>query len=272
MDNAPVRTPHSVKAKGQTVFFADWDHPRVGIQPLPELIHRFGEENNWSRLISPGDVCIDVGAHCGDTSIVMALYAFDEEAKKPSTVIAVEPNRDVYPVLKHNAALNTKWADIRLSSKAITAHDNEIVILLDHGNDNVNGGIISDTYSDGFKQNLNKMARVRTEVQGITLESLCKELLSPYEMERLSFVKTDCEGYDKEIIRSSKDFIKSKKLTLFVEWFDLFTNGEDYDDFLVALDELGYVALNPNTLKRQDLSAKEHDLVLVHPFHPLALA
>jgi FkbM family methyltransferase len=263
------RPPQTLQLKGEEIIFTEWDHPVAARQNLSDFMTGYLVEKNWSTLISPGDVCIDVGAHCGDSTLAMAMCAFTPGGDRP-TVLAVEPNQDVYPFLNTNAYLNRSWADIRLCSNAVTKKDNQVVVLLDHGNENCNGGIVDDDYSDAFKLAFRTIGKTRTEVTGFTLETLCRQSLSEAEMARLRFVKTDCEGYDKEIIRSSRDFIRRNNLILFVEWFDLFNNGDDFNDFFRALSELDFVVLNPATLKPHDLSIKISDLVLVPRSHPLA--
>ena len=53
------------------------------------------------KFLSPGDVAIDIGAHTGDSTIPIALAV-----GKQGCVLALEPNRYVFPVLQKNAELN----------------------------------------------------------------------------------------------------------------------------------------------------------------------
>lgn len=266
---ANLRAQQSVKIKGETIYYSEWDHPKVSEPPLKDFLFGYRDLNNWSSLIGPGDVCVDVGAHSGDSTIAMALCAYQTGGPRP-IVVAAEPNRDVLPVLHANALANSAWADIRISDCAVSKKDDEDVVLLDHNNDNVNGGIVSDTYSDKFKQTLEELASARTVVKGVTLETLCRRTLSDQELARLRFIKTDCEGYDKEIIRSAQDFIRALGLVMFVEWFDLFNDDHDFHDFFAAVRELGYVAINPATLRPLEPGLKLPDLILIPPSHPLA--
>jgi beta-1,4-mannosyl-glycoprotein beta-1,4-N-acetylglucosaminyltransferase len=264
------RPPQVVRLKGEDVTFAEWEHPLAAAQSLPQFMNGYMVEKNWSTLISPGDVCVDVGAHCGDSTLAMAICAFRPGGDR-ATVLAVEPNQDVYPFLSGNAESNAAWADIRLSKNAVTKMDNQVVVLLDHGNENCNGGIVDDDYSEAFKSTFRALAKTETSVTGFTLETICRQNLSDSEIARLKFIKTDCEGYDKEIIRSSRDFIRQHNLVVFVEWFDLFNNGDDFNDFFTVLSDLDFVVLNPATLRPHDLSVKISDLVLVPRSHPLAI-
>jgi FkbM family methyltransferase len=266
----PLRAQQSAQFKGETVRYSEWDHPKVSEPSLTEFLFRYRELNNWTSLIAPGDVCVDIGAHSGDTTLAMALCAF-APGKGRSIVVAAEPNRDVLPVLHANADANAAWADIRISECAVSKKDDEPLVLVDHNNENANGGLIDPSYSDAFKRAFEDLGTRRTPVIGVTLETLCTRALSNREMTNLRFIKTDCEGYDKEIIRSSKDFIRDRELIMFVEWFDLFNDGGDYNDFFAAIDELGYAMINPATLRTLEPGLKLSDLILVPRTHELAL-
>jgi FkbM family methyltransferase len=264
LDMSHVKSRHVAPWHGVDVTFCDWNHPLVHEQPISELLHRYGEIYHWDKLIAPGSVCVDVGAHCGDTTVPMGVFAFDHARQKRGKVIAVEPNKDVFPVLQTNTELNAHWCDFVLSTNAITKKDGEMVELLDHGNENCNGGLLDANFSPALQEQIASAAKTTTLVEGIRLESLCKNLLTSDELSRLSFIKTDCEGYDKEILRSAKDFLTEYKPYMFVEWYDVFPAMEDHYDFFAAIAEIGYEAYNPQTLRPAEPGVKLADLLLVH--------
>lgn len=264
LDMSVVKSRQVVEWRGAEVTFCDWNHPLVHQQSVSELIDRYSQMYHWDKLIRPGSLCVDVGAHCGDTTIPMGVFSYDHAAARPGKVLAVEPNRDVFPVLEINTALNRHWADFHLSRNAITKIDGEIVELLDHGNQNCNGGLVDANFSEALRAQMTDLARVKTPVEGARLDTLLAKSFAEADLDTLSFVKTDCEGYDKEILRSAKDFLGVYKPYLFVEWFDLFPAMEDHHDFFAAIDEIGYVSLNPQTLAPLEADVKLSDLLLVH--------
>jgi len=264
LDMSVVKSRQVVDWRGGEVTFCDWNHPLVHEQPVGELIDRYSRVYHWDKLIRPGSLCVDVGAHCGDTTVPMGLFAYDHAAAKPGKVLAVEPNRDVFPVLEINTTLNRRWADFHLSRNAITKTDGETVMLLDHGNGNCNGGLLDANFSEALQVQIADLAKVKTPVEGIRLDTLLGQSFTTADLDTLSFIKTDCEGYDKEILRSAKDFLGTYKPYLFVEWFDLFPAIEDHHDFFAAIDEIGYVSLNPQTLAPLEAGVKLSDLLLVH--------
>jgi len=264
LDMTHVKGRHSTTWRGQDVTFCNWDHPLVREQRIDELLRTYAEQYHWDRLIKAGSLCVDVGAHCGDTTIPMGVFAYDHALGQPGKVLAVEPNRDVYPVLEVNARLNGGWSEFTLSRNAITKTDGEMVELVDHGNQNCNGGLIDANFSEALQAQMSNLAQVRTPVEGARLQTLLSSLYSDVELAKLSFVKTDCEGYDKEILRAAKDFLGEYKPYMFVEWFDLFPAWEDHDDLFAAIDEIGFAPFDPTTLQPLNREIKLSDLLLVH--------
>ena len=100
---------------------------------------------------------------------------------------------------------------------AITDVNNVSVMLHDHGNNMCNGGIIHDGLSEHVKNLLiNTPNKKKTECIGRTLDSICNEYFTKDEIKNISFIKIDTEGYDREIIYSSKDFLNEYKPVIFI--------------------------------------------------------
>lgn len=264
LDMSRVKGRNTTVWQGREVAYYNWNHPLVGEVRIGDLLQRYADQYHWNRLIKPGSVCVDVGAHSGDTTVPMGVFAYDHAKAKPGKVVAVEPNRDVYPVLEVNARANGGWSQFVLSPNAVTKTDGEMVELVDHGNQNCNGGLIDSNFSEALQAQMANMAQVRTQVEGIRLDTLLSRSCSEAELATLSFVKTDCEGYDKEILRAAKDFLGEYKPYMFVEWFDLFPAWEDHDDLFSAIDEIGFVPFDPTTLQPLNREIKLADLLLVH--------
>jgi FkbM family methyltransferase len=228
------------------------------------LITHYGRTFRWRELISAGDTCVDIGAHCGDTSVVMAVCAYGGHDRR-GTVLCAEPNTDVLPVLQLNAVLNQNLAEMIVVPKAITPEDGQEVTISDHGNNNCNGGIIHESFSDSLKARLQQVTANKIVAEGIRLDRLLRESLTAEQFSRLTFIKTDCEGFDKEIIRSVGGLINSlpQKPTLFVEWFDWFTDDETADLF-AAIEEIEYRPYHPVTWQAIGPGQKVSDLMLRH--------
>jgi SAM-dependent methyltransferase len=101
----------------------------------------------------------------------------------------------------------------------------------------------------------------RYKARGVTLATLLAEA-GIDDLSSVSFIKIDCEGYDKEILRGSADFIRRVKPVLFVEWFAWFSPADDMD-FFKAIEEIGYVAFDPQTLERVNVENRISDVVCI---------
>ena len=262
-----VRKIHTVPSRPWThtdarAIWCEWNHPREGSRSLRSMVDD-AVASHWPRFIRPGSTCIDIGAHSGDTAIPMGLFSFDKRSNKRGTVVAVEPNPDVSDILELNLELNFDISDFRLVKAAITRENISEIELADHGNANCNGGILEGGYSDALRARLASAAQVKYTARGITLETMFAELGAGFEPQSLSFVKIDCEGYDKEIIRSSQTILNDIRPVLFVEWFGWFAPTDD-SDFFSAIDGAGYVALYPDSLEPVDSTRRAANVICIH--------
>lgn len=161
--------------------YAQWLHPFE----KPVTITQ-DQVDFYKQFLEKGGVAIDIGAHTGDTSVPMAFAA-----GKEGVVLAIEPNKYVFKILKENSKLNLAKSNIIPLNFAVTAQD----------------GTFTFNYSDasfcngGFLSKINKARHNHNyslEVNGKNLEKFLngqyKELLP-----RLSFIKIDAEGYDKKL-------------------------------------------------------------------------
>ena len=190
------------------VQYAQWLHPKETEKKVSatflDLLRRF---------IRPGDTVIDVGAHTGDTTLPMALLAGPE-----GCVIALEPNPYVFRVLSQNASLNPSLTNIKPFNLAATAEDGEFVF---HYSDSgyCNGGFFSEISSRGHGHHH------ELKVTGRRLGKLLRSGVCP-DSARLSFIKIDTEGYDRQVIESVRDIIDVQRPTLMVEAYKRLSRAE----------------------------------------------
>lgn len=193
--------------KHGVIQYAHWHHPTYWRNQsvsaaLNESIVEF-----YSNYVKSGTLAIDIGAHEGDTTVPMALAA-----GKNGKVIALEPNPYVFKVLEQNAKLNLDKTQILALNVAATAHDGEF----DFGSGDAaygNGGVV------GFSTNTKSNTRYRLKVKGINLlDYLTKNFDG--ELDKLSLIKSDVEGYDKEILKSILPLLSKYKPTVICEVFN----------------------------------------------------
>ncbi len=183
------------------VQYAQWLHPgEFGNEVRQEHVDFF------RRYISRGDFVIDIGANEGDTTVPMALAA-----GKDGLTLGLEPNPHVFRVLEANAALNTDKTRIIPLNFAATAADGEFTF--GSGDPSYgNGGIV------GFTHNTPRNTRYTFKVTG---KDLTRYLQAHYAdaLPKLTFIKIDTEGYDKEILKAIAGLIATYRPVLVTECF-----------------------------------------------------
>jgi len=190
------------------VQYAQWLHPG-------EEIHEVRQENVnfYRKYFKSGDFVIDIGANEGDTTVPMALAA-----GKDGLTLALEPNPHVFKVLEANAKLNPTNTNIVPLNFAATSHDGEFTF--GSGDPSYgNGGIV------GFTHNQARNVRYQFQVTGKNMENYLRQNYAN-DLKRLTFIKIDAEGYDKEIIKTITGLIQEFRPILVTECFGPSTAAE----------------------------------------------
>lgn len=204
-----------------TIRYAQWNHPFEH----PKTVTA-DAVNCYRELISEGDFCVDIGAHTGDSTIPIALAA------GPSgSVLAMEPNHYVFPILQKNARQNQDLMNIVPFFAAATESQGESFFeYSDPGfcNGGCHKGINIFKHAHAYK----------LSVFGVNLE---EELRSDYAhfLPKLKFIKTDAEGYDLYILQSIAGILSEYKPLIKSEVFKKTT--PDYRrELYTFLSGLGY--------------------------------
>jgi len=187
--------------KEGVVEFAKWENPLASPIQISQ-----SDVDFFRKFIQKGDFVIDIGANIGDTTVPMALAA-----GKQGLTLGFDPNPFVYRILEANAALNKDKTNLVPVCSAITTEEEEFYFISSEASF-ANGGISPTKKSHHGKYICPE------KVKGV---NLLDYLQTNYQnqLERLSFIKIDTEGYDKEIIRSVSDLIDKHKPILIAESF-----------------------------------------------------
>jgi FkbM family methyltransferase len=185
----------------EAVQFAQWQHPgELGRVFSPDDLQFF------QKFIKPGDFVIDIGAQQGDTTVPMALAA-----GKSGLTLALEPNPHAFKILQKNAELNPTLTSIIPLNFAATKEDGTFTFGSGDASFG-NGGVV------GFTHNKKRNVRYTFDVVG---KNLSRFLLGSYEnlLPKLSFIKIDTEGYDKEVIKSLDPILQRSRPIIVSEVF-----------------------------------------------------
>jgi len=200
------------------VDYAQWLHPYEQTKIITQDIVNFFR--NYARS---GGLAIDIGAHSGDTTIPMALAVGPQ-----GIVVALEPNPHVFTILKKNSELNKGKTNIVPLCFAATDHDGEFEF----------------NYSDasfcngGNFQSLKNQRHGHSHILKVAGKNLDNYLRKEYAamLPKLTLIKIDAEGYDKEIIRSLKKLILEFKPNIISECNKNLTPEERADLFNLLAD------------------------------------
>lgn len=204
-----------------TIKFANWDNPLVEKKDIPEDSIEF-----FKKFIKEGDLSIDIGANIGHTSVPMSIAG-----GKSGLTLSFDPNPFVFKVLEQNATLNPQLSNIQSFNFAITDFDDEFYYTSSEASFN-NGGISKEKGGKHGKYSLDK------KIKGINLEAFLKKNFAE-KLAKLSFVKIDTEGYDKEIIKSIKNLLVEFKPVVVSECFFKSSSADRFEHFEV-LNSIGY--------------------------------
>ena len=203
------------------VRFARWLHPGE----TPKTITRDSVDALRSFL-REGDVAVDIGAHTGDSTLPIALAVGASGA-----VFALEPNPYVFRVLEVNASLNTSAARIVPLMFAAMPADGEFEFEYSD----------SGYCNGGFHEGLSRWTHGHfstLRVAGRNLAAYLREHAAA-DLARLRYIKIDTEGFDRAVVRSLADLLRTRRPYLKAEIYKHLPEAERAG-FHADLRGLGY--------------------------------
>ena len=241
------------------VEFAQWQHPLCEPFRLRDSSVDF-----YRALVKPGDFIIDIGAHLGDTTVPMALAA-----GKQGCVLALEPNRYVFKILEKNASLNAGLTNIIPLNIAATAEDGQFSFNYSDVSF-CNGGFLSQ------REKQDQHHKYALRVEGRNLEKILEKEYASF-LPKLSLIKIDAEGYDKEIIKTVSHIISTCRPKLLSECNQFLTKAEreelydvmtrfNYKLYKIEEDDTtAFIAVNEKPLAKEDMMKHKHFDILAKP-------
>jgi len=194
-----------------TVQFANWQNPLIPPKKITQA-----EINFFKQFIPKGSLAIDIGTNIGDTTVPMAFAA-----GKEGLTLGFDPNPHVFKILEANAGLNKDKTNIVVKPFAIADKEAEFFYTSSEASYS-NGGIteVSNNYHGKFV--------LPQKVRGIVLKDFLEKEFSEW-LPKISFIKVDCEGLDKEIIKSMADLLREYKPVVISECFTRLSKEERHD-------------------------------------------
>jgi len=187
--------------KDGRIEFAQWLHPRESkAQITQEMV------DELRKFLSPGDVAIDIGAYTGDSTLPIALAVGGA-----GCVLALEPNKYVFPILKKNAELNAGKTNICPLMFAATPEDADLEFQYSD----------SGFCNGGRFEGISKWRHAHAFTQMVHGKNLPSFLRTTYPqlIPRIRYIKIDAEGQDYVILQSLSELISQQRPFLKVEIF-----------------------------------------------------
>jgi FkbM family methyltransferase len=251
-----LRCGHRVGTGQDSAYWFEMDHPGESARSLLDIFDLYLNQYGWDRYITNGATCVDIGGHSGDTAVPMAYLS-------RGTVLAVEPNPMIKQYLDLCCNMNGHLAKLITADEAITTQSGVSVEILDHNNAMCNGGMIDPSWTLDLQDRMRQNHGKSITANGLTLQDLCSKYLSQDEINRIGFIKTDTEGHDGSILKSSGEFLNSLKPHIFTEWFFAYTDVETKQLFDI-INEINYVPFYPGTAEVANINKRSEDLILIH--------
>lgn len=190
-----------------------------------------------SRLVGPGDVCIDIGAAAGLYTVPLARLV------GPSGVVhSVEPLPFAWPVW--NRVLGVRGnANVRHHSVALAAEPGKSTMSVPMGRYGlVTGRSFVSQQSHGLGSNAEFAEHIDFPVTVDTLDGLA----ATAGLTRLDFVKVDVEGAELQVLRGGQEVIETYRPAMLLEIEERHTarydcSPDDVVGFLTQRDYEMYV-------------------------------
>ncbi|HBT81637.1 hypothetical protein A2757_00560 [Candidatus Giovannonibacteria bacterium RIFCSPHIGHO2_01_FULL_48_47] len=173
------------------------------------------------NLIKPGMRAVDIGAHIGYFTLIMARAAGPE-----GKVWAFEPEPENFKLLKTNIKINN-LDNVTAYPYALSNKKGKVKLFLDKknlGNVSLQAGNISAQDLGGS-----------FEVEAHTLDE-------HFEKEKIDFIKIDVQGAEGLVLKGGEKTLKNNKLKMIMEFWPwgLKNLGSDPLEFLIWLQGLGF--------------------------------
>lgn len=186
----------------------------------------------WEKHIKENSIVLDIGANDGDSSLIMGALAGEH-----GRVLAFEPGI-MFEALEINKKINPHL-NIEIFNFGLAEEDKEYSFCYQDKNQSRevgNGGIITSEMKIG-SWDFNVTKRIKCfNLMGVLINK-------NIDVSKISFIKTDTEGYDIKILNTIPDIIINNRPIFFIEWWP----NTDAQIFKFIKD-YNYLAIDPQTM------------------------
>ena len=178
------------------------------------------------KYVHEGDIVIDIGAHVGYYTLLMAQLV-GENGK----VYSFEPDPVNFQLLKKSVEING-FENVVLIQKAVSNITDKVKLFLGDNDSAINR--IYDAKLGDAKESI--------DVESIRIDEYFKE-----NDELVNFIKIDSEGSEVKIINGMKQFLsRNQELVMMTEFFPFLIkkSGDEPNQYLKSLEKFGFSLYN----------------------------
>ena len=178
------------------------------------------------KYVHEGDIVIDIGAHVGYYTLLMAQLV-GENGK----VYSFEPDPVNFQLLKKSVEING-YKNVVLIQKAVSNITNKVKLFLGDNDSAINR--IYDAKLGDAKESI--------DVESVTIDEYFKE-----NDELINFIKIDSEGSEAKIMNGMKQFLsRNQELVMMTEFFPFLIkkSGDEPNQYLKSLEKSGFSLYN----------------------------
>ena len=178
------------------------------------------------KYVHEGDIVIDIGAHVGYYTLLMAQLV-GENGK----VYSFEPDPVNFQLLKKSVEING-FENVVLIQKAVSNITDKVKLFLGDNDSAINR--IYDAKLGDAKESI--------DVESIRIDEYFKE-----NDELINFIKIDSEGSEVKIINGMKQFLsRNQELVMMTEFFPFLIkkSGDEPNQYLKLLEKSGFSLYN----------------------------
>jgi len=225
-----------------TCEWALWRNPK-NHNSLP----RIKDYSVLKLFLKSGDFAIDLGAHVGDTTLSMGLCV-----GKDGLVLALEPNPATYNILKANSKLNQDKTNIVALNLAAMDQDGSYVFQYNEPS-LMNGG-----YQKGISR-FKHASFFNVNVEGVNLATTLNKHYKE-NLNKLRFIKTDLEGSDFNVFLTIKDIIEKHMPVIQSEINGVMSNSTR-NNYIKYLRNLNYIVFSLGSETLDSIQELSQDMI-----------
>lgn len=180
--------------------------------------HEFAAAQAFCRLVRPGAVVVDAGAHSGQFTLLAAKRA------RAGRVYAIEPHPEIFARLERNVTLN-RMTNVELLRVALSDETGTTTLHIPTWSGDNTG--VASLRNPG-------VASAAVEVQTTRLDDLLER------ESRFDVLKADVEGAESRVFAGAGRSLQKWKPAILFEANDVYERGRLAGPAIGALRELGY--------------------------------